>query len=149
MESYEVLKESIKDVGAKSIASDMSLSLSLIYKWCQPHYAGGADSPLDRMSSLLKLTGKKEPIHWLCEQAGGFFVENAGETSVNTDVDLLKGTQDILKEFTELLEAISRGSEDGKITKGESETIRKEWEDLKRVAECFVNACEKGVYDKE
>ena len=35
MNSYEVLKNAITPVGAKSIAADMNLSTSLIYKWCQ------------------------------------------------------------------------------------------------------------------
>lgn len=146
MESYEVLKEAIKDVGAKSIASDMSLSLSLIYKWCQPHYAGGADNPLDRLVRLQQLTGQEAPVQWLCEQAGGYFVKNTIQEPATPSSSLLGVTQDILGEFSGLLEAISKSTKDGKITRSESEMIRKEWEDLKRVAEGFVLACESGVY---
>ncbi len=33
MESHELLKEVLKKTSAKQIAAEMSLSLSLIYKW--------------------------------------------------------------------------------------------------------------------
>jgi hypothetical protein len=53
MDSSEVLKNAISGVGAKSVAADMNLSASLIYKWCQPSGRvedSGADNPLGRLS---------------------------------------------------------------------------------------------------
>ena len=36
MESYEVLKQSLDDVGIKMAAHRLGLSQSMVYKWCQP-----------------------------------------------------------------------------------------------------------------
>ena len=58
--SHEVLKQSVSDLGVKSVASDLGLSTSLIYKWCQPSEAedaSGADNPLDRLAKVYELTG--------------------------------------------------------------------------------------------
>ena len=149
MESYDVLKEAITAVGAKSVAADMSVSSSLVYKWCEPKEgedAGGAVNPLDRLDRIYQLTGDTGPISWLCQRAGGFFVENPPPKQ-KSDGPLLPVTQRILREFSELLEAVAKSLEnDGQVDAKEAEKIRREWEDLKGVAEGFVLACEKGRY---
>ena len=69
-------------------------------------------------------------------------------TADNTPV--LRATQAILKEFSEVLQAVSQSYEDdGEISKHEAEKIRKEWEELKESTESFVVACETGVYLKK
>ncbi len=149
MESHEVLKKAIVTVGTKAVASDMSLSTSLLYKWCEPQDspdAGGADNPLDRVEKIYELTGDSAPIAWLCERANGFFVENAAPDKKNA-LPLLLGTQKILQHFSELLEAVSKSIQnDGKIDAAEADRIRGEWEELKSISEGFVVACEQGVY---
>ncbi len=152
MESFEILKQTVDNLGAKSIASDMNLSTSLIYKWCQPKdspEAGGADNPLDRLEKILSLTGDEGPIRWLCEKAGGFFVKNPSDIKKENDNDYpLKGAQEILSEFSELLEVVSKSIEDDqKIDSHEAGKIREVWETLKSVTESFVVACESGKYD--
>ncbi|MBN1669832.1 MAG: hypothetical protein JXR37_02290 [Kiritimatiellae bacterium] len=148
MESFEVLKKTIGAVGVKAVAGNLNLSASLVYKWCQPKGAAGeagAGNPLDRIRKVYELTGDVAPIAWLCQCAGGFYVENPrGDCG---HADMLKVTQTILKEFSELLDAVSMSVQnDGKIDPKEAEKIRREWEDLKTVAESFVLACEKGTY---
>ncbi len=149
MESHEVLKKAIVTVGTKAVAADMSLSSSLLYKWCEPHDspdAGGADNPLDRVEKLYELTGDNAPIAWLCAKANGFFVENPAAEKKDS-LPLLLGTQKILQQFSELLEAVSKSIQnDGNIDTAEADRIRSEWEDLKSVSESFVVACEKGIY---
>ena len=151
MDSHEVLKKAVTEVGAKSVASDMNLSSSLIYKWCEPSEpegAGGADNPLDRLLRIYELTGDTGPIAWLCQRAGGYYVANHAPVD-QEKFSLLPTTRQILREFTELLDAVSEGMEDdGKIDDKEAERIRAEWEDLKSIAEGFVNACEKGTFGK-
>ncbi len=146
MKSFEILRETIKDVGAKSIASDMKLSTSLVYKWCESTEGGGAENPLDRVLQICELTGSAEPVDWLCRQTNSFRVKNpvdAGESIV----PVLRSTQGILKEFTELLQAVSKSYDnDGVIDEKEAQKIRREWEDLKCLAESFVYACEQGTY---
>jgi hypothetical protein len=149
MESHEILKQAVNTIGAKAVASNMNLSLSLIYKWCEPKDspdAGGADNPLDRLAKIHKLTGDSGPIQWLCEEAGGFYVRNPVRAK-NLEDPILKMTRTILREFTELLDAVSEGYEDdGNIDQKEADLIRSKWEDLKGISESFVVGCEKGQY---
>ena len=149
MDSYEVMKKSVSDLGVKSVASDLGLSTSLIYKWCQPtdsEDASGADNPLDRLARVYELTGDRGPIEWLCRHADGYFVENIAPEDIEA-IPLLHMTRRIVREFSELLDVLTESIEnDGQIDAEESVKIRKEWEELKSSAESFVGACEKGVY---
>jgi hypothetical protein len=148
MESHEVLNETIRDRGAKSIATDMNLSTSLIYKWCESKDGGGTDNPLDRILEICELAGNCRPVEWLCEHTNGFRVDNPDVVEQNR-TQVLQSTQAILKEFSELLEAVSKGySDDNRIDEKEAKKIRKEWEDLKKISESFVAACEKGIYNR-
>ena len=150
MKSYEVLRDAIKPQGAKSVASDMRLSTSLIYKWCQESEgddAAGADNPLDRLERLIEITDNRAPVEWLCEKAGGFFVENPPKDPHPPRMPVIQATRSLLNEFSEMLSAVSDSFEgDQIIDDAEALAIRKEWEDLKRTAESFVTACEEGVY---
>jgi hypothetical protein len=148
MESHEVFKNAITPIGAKSIAADMGLSTSLIYKWCQSksYNAGAADNPLDRLQHLYDLTNDDKIIRWLCQIADGYFVKNS-QVEENTDSTLFDATQKILTEFSEMLQAISKSTaDDGCINRIEAKEIRAEWEDLKSIAESFVSSCEKGQF---
>ena len=149
MRSYEVLRDAITGIGAKSVAADMELSPSMIYRWCEAadnEDASGARNPLDRVVMIHKLTGDSRPIQWLCKQANGFFVENP---PVRDDFDepVFDAIQKMLKEFSDLLQGVTdsmRG--DGDIGSAEAETLRTEWEELKAVAEGFITAYERGEY---
>jgi len=151
MESYEVLKEAIGKVGAKSVASDMGLSPSLIYKWCQPkddEGSSGADNPLDRLAKVYECTGDTRIAQWMCEKMDGYFVANERQDKYK-EVPLIQATQSILHEFSDLLRVVSESIEnDGLITGDEAVKIRKEWEELKSITEGFVRACEDGTFDE-
>jgi hypothetical protein len=149
MKSHEVLKATMEPLGVKFIASEMSLSAQLIYKWLQDEYHTGAcANPLDRVAELYQITGDSNIIQWLCNQAGGYFVENL--TADTFDIECkFKLTKNIIKEFGEMLTAITDSKMDGVITPKEAQCIRKEWEDLKSEAEKFVVACERGDYKNE
>lgn len=151
--SHEVLKKAITQCGAKSVATDMGLSQSMIYKWCQPSGepdSSGADNPLDRLLDVCRLTGDNSMIDWLCQQTGSFRVENLPvKPEVDIEQSVLKNTQVILKGFSEVLEAVTESYANGqRIDLQESERIRREWEKMKSVAEQFVCACEKGVFNR-
>lgn len=149
MNSHEIMRRTIAKAGVKAVASDMALSSSLVYKWCQAkgEDASGADNPLDRLLHLCRITGDPAPIIWLCEQMNAFFVENVTPDAASADERALVMTQRILKEFSEMLDMVSRSmADDGGIDKDEARAIRVEWEDLKRVAEQFVLGCEMGHY---
>ncbi len=150
MDSYEVLKKSVSDLGVKSVASDLGLSTSLIYKWCQPSAAvdaSGTENPLDRVARLYELTHDSGPIEWLCQKADGYFVANVPTEEIDA-IPLLHMTRRIVREFSDLLDVLTSSIEnDGVIDLQEADRIRIEWEKLKSSAESFVTSCEKGLYD--
>lgn len=90
MESHELLKEVLKKTSAKQIAAEMSLSLSLIYKWAEPPVDGtgsGANNPLDRIEQLVRITGDGRIAQWICELAGDFIsltLRSSRRTAVNS-----------------------------------------------------------------
>jgi hypothetical protein len=131
------------------VASDLGLSTSLIYKWCQPtgsEDASGADNPLDRLARIYELTQDPGPIAWLCQKADGFFVPNVPLKEIDA-IPLLHMTRQIVREFSGLLDVLTESIEnDGVIDRSEADNIRSEWEKLKSSAESFVASCEKGLY---
>jgi hypothetical protein len=143
------MKKSVSDLGVKSVASDLGLSTSLIYKWCQPTNsddASGAENPLDRLARVYELTGDRGPIEWLCRKADGYFVENVPTQEVDA-IPMLHMTRRIVREFSDLLDVLTESIEnDGKIDCDEAVKIRVEWEALKSSAESFTHACENGCY---
>ena len=57
MHSHELLREIFQRASPKQVAADLSLSLSMIYKWAEPpdEAAGsGTVNPLDRIEALLR-----------------------------------------------------------------------------------------------
>ncbi len=152
--SYEVLKSVIDKVGAKVVASKLGLSQSMIYKWCQESedapdkiLPSGAANPLDRIQIIYELTKDPELINWICQMAQGYYVKNPSEAKINVDTKVLKNIHRFIKEFSETLDAISQSYADKKITQEEAKGIRKEWEELKRIGEGFVTACEQGKFN--
>ena len=149
MKSNEVLKETFKEKGVKFVAQELGVSSSLVYKWChdkESETSPGAENPLDRLQNIITCTENKLPVQWLCQANGGFFVSNPAANS-QVSGSVLGATQRLLSEFSELLAAVSESyQDDGVIDPTEAKKIRKEWEDLKTLAEQFVLACEDGAY---
>jgi hypothetical protein len=147
MQSHELLKEVLKKTSAKQIAADMSLSLSLIYKWAEaPEEASGpgANNPLDRIEQLLRITGDRRIAQWVCERAGGFFISNPSVAPQNQT--LIPATNSIIQEFADMLQVIATAAADQTITGAEAKSIRARWEELKTVTEGFVQAAEQGRF---
>jgi len=153
LESYDIIREALDKAGTKTVAHEMNLSYSTVSKWGEiPPKEGekgsGSRNPLDRVCALYNVTKHKPIIDWLCQSAGGYFVENPPfNNDKETAREYVAQTRDIVRRFYRLLEVVSESYEnDGKIDDGESLNIRSEWENLKCVAGSFVNACEKGYY---
>jgi hypothetical protein len=143
MHSHDVFKQLLKRVSAKQVAGELGLSLSLVYKWAEPPSEGsGAANPLDRIDSIIKLTGDTVMAQWVCERSGGFFIKNPEPKA--HPYELIPATNNIVQEFADLLSVISTAVSDGKISPEESERIRRRWEQLKSVTEGFVRAAEEG-----
>lgn len=147
MQSHELLKEVLRKTSAKQISAEMGLSLSLIYKWAEPPEGGtgsGANNPLDRIDQLLHITKDARIAQWVCERAGGFFINNP-KNKVQP-YQLIPSTNKIVQEFADMLGVIATAAADSQITAEEAQAIRGRWEDLKSVTEGFVRSCEEGNF---
>ena len=155
MKSCEVLKAAADGIGVKALAGRLNLSPALVYKWCQDSRKGdpdssGARNPLDRLAEIVQATGDEKVVNWLCHEAGGFFVHNPRARHDDNETELLRQTQGLVKEFSELLSTVTRSIEDdGQIEGQEADCIREKWETLKITAESFVVACETGCYHED
>jgi hypothetical protein len=154
VKSWEILREATDRVGVKAVAARLNLSTALVYKWCQEAAcddpdASGTRNPLDRVRLLYEVTREPRIINWLCNAAEGFFVPNPRVAPGEREEQLLGTTQRVVQDFGELLSDISRSIEDdGLIEAEEAGRIRESWEHLKSHAECFVVACERGLYSQ-
>ena len=147
MDSHEVMREVLKKTSAKQIAADLELSLSLIYKWAESpedDSGSGASNPLDRVGQLIRSTKDARIAQWVCEQADGFYIRNP--QNLPAGQPLIPITNDIVKEFADMLATIAVSSSDSVITKEEARRIRARWEELKSVTEGFVRAAEGGSF---
>lgn len=152
--SHEILKAAIERIGVKQLANELSLSQSIIYKWCQDaapaddHTPSGSANPLDRIKKIYEMTGDESLVRWLCRAADGYFVKNPQKPGLSCEADTLKNIQKLIKEFSEVLDAISESYHSGrKISLKEAKIIRREWEELKSIGEGFARACERGTFD--
>jgi len=59
---------------------------------------------------------------------------------------VLTATQEIIGQFSGLLNRISLAADDHSVTEQEAEHIRECWDALKSYAEGFVRSCESGDY---
>lgn len=152
MKSWEVLRDAAEKIGVKALAAKLHLSSALVYKWCQQSTrddpaSSGARNPLDRVKAIFDATDDARVVNWLCNAADGFFVSNPRVEPGRAQEQLLSTTQHLVTEFGEMLVAVSRSiHNDNRITPDEADTIRQLWEQLKSNAECFVVACERGMY---
>ena len=154
MKSYDVIRQAVDEPGVKAVAAALRVSAALVYKWCEPPAEAddpdqsGARNPLDRVRDLYATTKDRRLVDWLCHQAGGFFVANPEtQTGKGLDESIFAGTRGMVRDFSELLDAVTRAHEnDPGIDPEEADDIRRQWQDLKAAVEQFVIACEKGMY---
>ena len=148
MQSHEVLREVFQECSPKQVASELGLSLSMIYKWAEPPdpaAGSGSTNPLDRIDALLRCTNNPRLVQWICQRAGGFFVLNP-KTSKPHPSYLIPATNSIVQEFADLLAVVAEAAADNQITQAEARQIRARWEKLKAVTESFVACCEEGNF---
>ena len=147
MESYEIFKEAFKKCSPKEIASELGVSLSLVYKWAQEQSecGSGSKNPLDRLLQVIRLTQEMRLIDWLCEKNNGYFVRNP-PSSCAKGFQVLPATNEIVSQFSGLLSRIAQAALDNSITLDEAEDIRRQWDSLKGYGEGFVRCCEEGDF---
>jgi hypothetical protein len=149
MESHEVLKRALRKTSPKAVAAELGVSLSLVYKWAEKPSDDGSGSrnPLDRLLSIIELSGDTGIVEWLCRKNGGHFVVDP-DVSGQDIPHVLPATQEIIGQFSGLLSQISEAALDHSVTKDEAKDIRESWDKLKSYAEGFVRCCEKGDFEK-
>ncbi len=149
MESHEVLKQAFEKTSPKALASDLGVSLSLVYKWAQEQseIGSGSRNPLDRLRAIIQATGDTNILRWLCEDAGGYFMTNP-KSYCEKGFEVLPATSEILVQFSAMINKISESAQDQSITGDEAEEIRKCWDQLKGFTEGFVMCCEEGDFEK-
>ena len=147
MESHEVLKQALRKTSPKAVASELGVSLSLVYKWAEKPLDDGSGSrnPLDRLLQIIELSGDEGIIEWLCRRQGGHFVKDPDVSDPQLD-HILPATQEIIGRLSDLLSRISQAVEDHSVCKREADEIRLCWDKLKSCGEAFVRACEKGDF---
>src|ERR1041385_7736961 len=152
MQSHELLREVFQQCSPKQVASELGLSLSMIYKWAEPATAAadaapgsGSTNPLDRIDALLKCPQDRRLVQWICQRAGGFFILNPKVNKPHPSY-LIPATNEIVQEFADLLAVIASAAADNQITPNEAQNIRARWEELKSVTEGFVACCEEGNF---
>ena len=147
MDSHEVIRQALEKISPKEVAAKMGVSLSLVYKWSQSDEdsGSGAANPLDRVRELYELSQDDQIIQWLCHKAEGVFVKNP-PTGRTPGREVMPATQEIVQQFADLLAAISTAAADNSISSKESQHIRHEWDELKRLTERFVKWCEQGDF---
>ncbi len=147
MESHEVLRRALRKTTPKAVASDLGVSLSLVYKWAEKpgDEVSGSKNPLDRLLQIIELSGDTGIVEWLCRRQGGHFVRDPDVTGVKVD-HVLPATQQIIGQFADLLNRISYAANDCSVTPDEADEIRQVWDTLKSSAEAFVRACENGDF---
>lgn len=149
MKSHQVLREAFDKSSPKAIASELGVSLSLVYKWAQDQSESGSGSrnPLDRIIEIHDLTQHQPIIEWLCGQCNGYFVPNPSDAPAENAYQMLPATNTIVNQFSSLLTRISQAAQDNSITHDEAEEIRQSWDKLKSYAEGFVRCCEEGDFE--
>lgn len=149
MESHEVLRRAFAKTSPKAVAADLGISLSLVYKWAEKQSDDGSGSrnPLDRLLKIVELSQDLGIIEWLCQQTGGYFVRNP-KSSCEKGYQVLPATNEIIAQFSALLQQISAAALDHSINAKEAKDIRECWDKLKSYAEGFVRCCEEGDYDQ-
>jgi hypothetical protein len=148
MESHEVLKRALRKTSPKAVASDLGISLSLVYKWAEKPTddSSGSRNPLDRLLQIIELSGDTGIVEWLCRQQGGHFVKDPDVEGYQID-HVLPATQEIIGQFSNLLAQISAAANDQSVSQSEADEIRQCWDKLKSYAEAFVRSCEAGDFE--
>jgi transcriptional regulator with XRE-family HTH domain len=150
MKSHEIFRELFDRISPKELASELGLSVSMIYKWAEPagDVGSGTPNPLERIAALLKVTGDIRIAEWVCLRAGGFYIKSPDAPATEGARSVVSATNQIVQDFAEMLSSIATAAVDNAITAKETRDIRERWEHLKSVTEAFVWCCERGNFEE-
>ncbi len=143
MESHEIVKQLLAKVPAKQIASELGVSLSLVYKWAEPASMGsGTSNPLDRTEALMRLCKCQIPLQWLCSRFGGTFMPAKPEDGESMDVPAALGS--LTRQvgvFMGLIGSlmVAKSGDELKIAE-----LRQQWESSKTCIDMMLRAIEQA-----
>lgn len=155
--AHEVVREALLHVGSRAkgrqleahaeVAKALGVSTSMLYKWREPSAHGsGQPNPLERAALLLEATGDLRIADWFAQRAGGHF------SPEETDADgpgLANASNSLVREFSLLIAEVVGAVEDHRVTGAEARELRARWDALRKRAEGFIRACERGDYSPE
>lgn len=159
-ESHVVIQDALLHVGKLSaskkktqqevhreIAKSLNISPAMLYKWREPPQKGsGHLNPLDRVAMLINTTGDERIVDWLAHKTGGHFIRDEIHSSTP---ELFRASNSLIKDFSLLISELATACEDQEISPTESVALREKWNSLRKRAEGFVRACEKGTYSSK
>jgi hypothetical protein len=92
---------------------------------------------------LISATGDERIVDWLAHKSGGHFIRDEVHTM---SPELFRASQALIKDFSLLITELVDATEDQNVSPPESVVLREKWNSLRKRAEGFVRACEKGTY---
>jgi len=126
------------------VAKSLNISTAMLYKWReQPHKGSGHPNPLDRVAMLISATGDERIVDWLAHKSGGHFIHDEVH---HTSPELFRASNALIKDFGLLITELANACDDQQISPAKSVALREKWNLLRKRAEGFVRACEKGTY---
>ncbi len=134
MNSKDAMREACKDVGIREIAEVLEMSPSNFYN--QINDPNRKDL-LSKFVDFCNACENDKAIAWASEELNGTFVKNPDISHPKLQ-DPNECISTSLKEFGDIVREINLAAKDQKISKEETASIRKEWEELKVVMESFV-----------
>ena len=120
MKSYDVIRQAVEERGVKAVAAALKVSPALVYKWCEPPSEAG-DPDQSGTKNPAGPRPRNLPAHQghprgelALQQAGGFFVSDPvpPETKPNIDQAIYTETRGMVRDFSELLDAVTESVED-------------------------------------
>ena len=147
MKSHELLKSIIKPYGCKQVASALKLSLSIIHKWTQPRPDGRSAelNPLDRLLALMQATKDLRPLHWLCEQCGGYFVKHL-PLKVWRKLTLAKAVAVVLASMGKYVTLMAQAELAGKVSPEMEAKLAVAWQEILTEGGSFMAALKRGAF---
>lgn len=142
MNSKEAMRKACEESGIKAVADALGMSSSAIYN--QINDPNKSDI-LGKFVDFVNACGNDVPITWACGELDGLFIRNP-DSRVSEHVDP-NCVPDALKEFGDLIKEIGSALDDGKVSRKEAESIRREWDELKVLLESYVLSCEMGMLE--
>lgn len=127
MTTGQLIKDNLS-ISTKELAKELNMSKESIYKWTD----GSQRNPLDRILTIIKSCDNNNIIRYLTKECGGYFIEMPKVEQNNSEI-----CAKAVKEFGEMLSAMSEALIDGKVDKTEYDRIYSEWNDLENVMHAF------------